>query len=94
MIGTTFKEFYEQLYYGSDIEIVYKGENYIITSANCEDGRHNIYVYIYQEDVCSDFLYNEYTEDTEESINKFLNAKIFNNQSFMEIETDIEVISM
>ena len=40
MIGTTFKEFYEQLYYGSDIEIVYKGENYIITSANCEDGRH------------------------------------------------------
>lgn len=42
MIGTTFNEFYEKIYYGTDIEMVYNGENYIITSANCEDGKHNI----------------------------------------------------
>ena len=94
MIGATNKEFYEQLYYGSDIEIVYKGENYIITSANSEDGRHHIYVYTYHKDICSDFLYNEHTKDVEESVNKFFNAKIFKDKSFMEIESDVEVISM
>ncbi len=98
MIGTTDKEFYEQLYYGSDIEMKDNIWYYMIYSAYLEDGRHSIRVWKYDslgnDAKISEEIYNHISQLPEQSIGLFKKAKIFNGKSFMEIESDIEVISM
>lgn len=98
MIGTTFKEFYDKLYYGTDIEMSCKGTDYILSSAGIFDkGRyaeHEIRLYRVEPDKSLTSLYEKRYPKEEESIDNFLNAKLFTGKSFLEIEQNIQVETM
>ena len=70
----------------------------MIYSAYLENGKHSISVWKFDslgnDSKFSEELYNKVCENTEENINLFLNAKIFEGKSFMDIEQNIEIISM
>ncbi|MBP5698155.1 MAG: hypothetical protein J6W96_01335 [Alphaproteobacteria bacterium] len=98
MIGTTEKEFYEQLYYGSDIEMKDNKWYYMIYSAYLETGEHSIRVWKYDslgnDAKISEELYNHVSQLPEQSIELFKKSKIFNGKSFLEIEKNMEILSM
>ncbi len=96
MIGTTFQEFYDKLYYGTDIEMSYGGSDYILSSAglvvNDKLIKHEIRLYkINTSDKLLKSMYEQSCPKTEDSINNFLNAKIFDGKSFLEIENNVQI---
>lgn len=102
MIGLSFKEFYEQLYYGADIEFTLKKWHYMIYCGwETVPGSkiHNIEIVrsdqsFYDQAVKPivwDEIFESKMNDANKNIEGFLNAKIFDNKSFYEVENDVIV---
>lgn len=100
MIGLTFNEMYDKLYYGADIELHYKNWHYMITCGwkiNSTPKHHIIEIIksdqpFYEqngEPKIWEEVYAKSAEDGNENIESFLKAPIFENKSFYNVEKDI-----
>ena len=95
MEGISFNEFHEQLYHGCDISMKDKNWHYMIYSAYTEEGRHSLRVWKFDtldnDSKYSEELYNHVSSDAENNISLFLDAKIFDGKSFLEVESNIVI---
>ena len=91
MLGMTYKEFYDKLYYGCDILMSYNNYYYLLNAANEYQSdkftQHKIRLYKCAEFECVNCseLYNMSFTTEEESINSFLNSKVFDNRVFYDV---------
>jgi hypothetical protein len=99
----SFTEFYDHIYYGTDMEIKYNGKFYKINSGITVEGvkqLHSIDVnesdaceWECQTPTCITEIYSHSDIDYPKNIELFLNAKIFNDKCVYDISDEIEVIS-
>lgn len=97
MKGITMSEFYNALFYGTDIDFKYSSFYYHINAGTENDGKHGITVFKFDKHpdetpTFYDEIYNVSHSDTAECIDFFLSAKLFENRSIYEIEQDVEVL--
>jgi len=88
LINGDLNEFIDKLYYGDELWFVYNGIKYMIQGLY-EKGTYNLYLLIpYSEGTG----YTWECKGTADSypVKEFLNAPLFENESFMEIEQKIE----
>ncbi len=95
MEGMTYKEFYDHIYYGGEIEFTYNNNCYFIEGFWKETKVHTISVWHYDtfgaESKYREEIYNVTNSDGSENLNNFLNTKIFEGKSFLDAEPDIIV---
>ena len=97
MIGISYSEFYNKLYFGADIDFEYKGVYYHINSGYDEKKAHSITVYMYDKhpDETPGYYKEVLTvsnENAEKDVNEFLNSAVFEGQTLNQIYEDITVI--
>lgn len=102
MTGLSFNEFYDKLYYGADVEFTLNKWHYMIYCGweEFSDSKiHSIEIVKsdqpFYEQVTAPKIWNEIFEssmkDANKNIETFLQAKLFDNMSFYEIESDVVV---
>ena len=102
MIGLSFNEFYDKLYYGSDIEFTLNEWHYMIYCGWIKISNSQIHTIeivksdqpFYDQVITPsiwDELYESKMKDANKNIDTFLKAKLFDNKSFYEIEGDIVI---
>ncbi len=97
MKGATFSEVYDAIYYGADIDMQGKTAFYHISSGRNEQQKHCISVYLY--DAHPDFaptvyhkIYDAENDDATVSLERFMQAPIFDGRSLYEAKDDMTVI--
>lgn len=91
MKGISFREFYDKLYFGADIDLCYHSVFYHICAGYENENHHSITVYEY--DKHPDFKPSYYKEIyTKVNIDTFLNSEVFCKRCFWDIKSDIEVL--
>lgn len=88
MINGNAKEFIAGLYYGDERFFTYKGKKYFI-QGYYENNKPLLEIYAIVP-LGDDFKWRVFSEDKNYPVEKFENAKIFDNKSFWEIENEIE----
>lgn len=102
MTGLSFSEFYEKLYYGADIEFTLNKWHYMIYCGwdkNSGNAIHSIELVKsdqpFFDQTTSPKIWEEVFKkkmnDGNENIETFLQAKIFDQKSFYDVETDVVV---
>jgi len=96
MKGLSFQEFYDRLYCGADIDMRY-GQSFFHINAGAEKGEHGITVYKSDKhpDEISDHLdeiYEVTLPSASASVERFLQAKIFDGKSISEIQNDVVIL--
>jgi hypothetical protein len=99
----SFTEFYDHIYYGTDMEIKYNSKFYKINSGiSIEDTKKLHSIDVNESDACEwerqkptyiTEIYSHSDIDYAKNIELFLNAKIFNGKCIYDISDEIEVIS-
>lgn len=100
LTGLSFKEFYDKLYYGADIEFTLKKWYYMIYCGweETSNGKiHSIEIVKsdepFFEQVTSpkvwDIVFESKMNDGNKNIETFLNAEIFDDKSFNDIEAGV-----
>ncbi len=101
MANISFKEFYDKLYYGVDMEILYQGNFLSLNSGWIQEpmNTHSLSLYdwgAYQADgqpaVKCELLYEASNKDANENIDNFLAAKVIDGKSMGEIFDSISVL--
>ena len=99
MIGLNYNEFYDKLFYGADIEILFKSWYYLINcgwdkTSNPEQHIIDVvksdqsYYEQKNEPKIWEDVFSSCMEDGNKNIETFLKAKIFDNKDFYEVEND------
>jgi hypothetical protein len=96
MKGLSFQEFYDCLYYGADIDLLYNLSFFHISAGSIGE-KHGITVYKYDKnpDQISNFcteIYDAVTSKVSESVENFLQAKIFDGKSIYDIQNELEIL--
>lgn len=96
MIGMTFNKFYDLLYYGADIDLMYDSKYYHISCGYDEKG-HSIRMYLYDkspdEHGCySEDIYDSSNKNTEACIEQFLRTKLFDEKSIYDVCDDVKIL--
>lgn len=97
MVGITFSEFYDKLYYGADIDFRYNCVFYHICAGYEDKNIHSITVYEYDKhpNITPSYykeIYNRSDIDVKNNIDTFLNSSIVDGKSLQKINFDIEVL--
>ncbi len=97
MNGLSMNELYNALFYGADIDFKYGSMYYHINAGAENNGKHGITVFKFDKhpDETPSFydeIYNVSHSDTAECVEKFLNAKLFENCSIYDIEANIDIL--
>ena len=102
MIGLTFQEFHDKLYYGADVELTVNQWHYMIYCGwkTTDDGSIHCIEMVqsdqpfYEQKAAPKVWKETYKcemNDGNKNIDRFLNAKIFDGISFFEIEANVIV---
>lgn len=90
MIGKSVSELIEALYENAEIEIIYRHHRYLISAWLEESGNYAIEVYFIQKD--SKTLFSYLGMDRRNVVEAFEDARIFDNQTIYQVESEIDVI--
>ena len=94
MIGMNFTEFMDKVYYGDEIEFIFRGTTYFIQGFP-KDGKYQLVVDYWNKidgtEPQHDYLYNIICDTPYERMIKFNEAKIFDGKTINEIESEITV---
>ncbi len=95
MINGNTSEFVDNLYYGSEMYFMYKNKRYFIQGW-VEDSIHYLVLdYDYENMDTSDnhafsgYLWEHKSSDTNECVQAFLDAPLWDNKTFYEVESEI-----
>lgn len=100
MIGLTFNELYEKIFYGADIEFTLKQWHYMIYCGweDASDGKiHSIEVVksdqsFYEQEAAPqiwEVIFESKMKDGNENIESFLKSKLFDGKCFSDVEPDV-----
>lgn len=92
MINGDVHAFIDGLHYGDERFFLYKGNKYFLQGYYVE-GKPMLELYII-ENPTVDFAWRSISDNGEYPVEKFLNAKIFNGNSFLEVEKEIEWVDL
>ena len=95
MINTDMNQFIDYLNYGEEIDILYKGDKYLIEGYCNEDNNFHLFVYKYENggNEADEMIYEiDSNISIKDCADKFLEAKIWNGKSFWEVEKEMEWI--
>ncbi len=87
MINGDAREFIDGLHYGDERFFLYNGDKYFI-QGYYDDGKPMLELYIIEAD--NNLEWRAISENNNYPVEEFENAKIFNNKTFWEIESEIE----
>lgn len=96
MIGLTFNELYDKLYYGADIDFRFNSSFFHIT-AGAEKNGHGITVIEYnkhpdEKSTYHNIIYDKMMLNANESVDCFLQSPLFFGKSFYDIQDNVEII--
>ena len=88
MINGNISVFIDKLHYGDELWFIYDGVKYFLQGLK-QDGTYNLYLLIpYTEGTGYTWVGKGTTKDY--PVKAFLNAKIFDGKSFLDVESEIE----
>ena len=102
MTGLSFREFYDALYYGADIEFTLEKWHYMIYCGweNTSEGKFHCIEIVksdqpfYEQAAAPhvwDTIFESKMKDGNENIQSFLKATLFENRSFCEVEPAVVI---
>ena len=91
MINGNTNEFFDNMYHGDEFDISYKDKHYFIQSyyRNFKEYEHEIIVRQTIPELENDSIFECKSNNPQQNIEDFQNAKIFEGKSFWEVEQEI-----
>lgn len=95
MIDGNVKEFVDNLYFGTEMYFIYRGQRYFIQGWYDNPLHHLVLDYDYEntgapnEYAFAGYLWEHNAEDSNECVQEFLNAPLWDGKTFYEVEKEI-----
>ena len=91
MINGNVNEFFDNMYHGDEFDILYKDKHYFIQSyyKNFKEYEHEIIVRQTIPELENDRIFECKSNNPQQNIEVFQNAKIFDGKSFWDVEQEI-----
>ena len=88
MINGNYKEFMNEVYYGSELNFSYKDKKYFYQGWK-ENGIHHREIYQFVPNL-DGYFWTYDSKNAKDCVRAFLSAKIFDGKTFPEIEKEVE----
>ena len=89
MINGNVREFVDRIYYGDELIFMYKGQKFFLQGFLENDGICTTYLDRW-EPPADDYIWIGKGDSKNFPVEKFLNAKLWNNKTFWDVESEIE----
>ncbi len=89
MINGNVREFVDRIYYGDELIFMYKGQKFFLQGFLENDGICATYLDRW-EPPADDYIWIGKGDSKNFSVEKFLNAKLWNNKTFWDVESEME----
>ncbi|MEG2044895.1 MAG: hypothetical protein RR088_02785 [Clostridia bacterium] len=89
MINGNLTEFVDKIYFGDELIFMYKGQKFFLQGFLEDDGICTTYLDRWEPPV-DDYIWVSKGDSKKFPVEKFLNAKIWDNKSFLDVESEIE----